>query len=392
MTLSVIVGAIHHLATLMSLRLLPFVVYGLCTGAARSGRLLIAATYLAATAVACYCGASSIVMLIGVGSLYYGSVGLGVYRLGKLLAAQCLTRGAAFVLLFLTCLLLPGVLLPGVAVVAFLIIGFELLLSGYSYCVETSRVGAARASLAECLFFLLVNPTVMYTLRGSPCLSHGLRGLRRSAEGIALMFASSALVSPLARAVPAAPGLSHSPATMSLAWLVYGALRLLGIYLAQAGLASIQIGLMRQIGWSIPERYRCPLAARSPMEFWRRWNTYFRVWLEAYVFLPMARKLVRTRLAAAVPTAAAIVTLFASGLIHDAYIFAGRQTFAGLQSTKVFLMAGALLSVWRVGAWLVEVIGRHLDRHAWNRFDLFVRVSARVGMLVALAGAGILWR
>jgi hypothetical protein len=384
-----IIMPIRHVVLILSLRLLPFAVYGTCTWTPAWRRLWIAVAYLLLPGVACYLGAPAHVFLIGVGSLYYLIVCVGVYCLGNMVALGHVTRGAAFVALVIAFLLLPGVLLPGTAIVTFLVFGGELLLAAYSYCVETSRVGF-RASVEECLFFLLVNPTVVYTLRGSLCTPDGLRGFRRAAGGVALML-TSALVWPLTGAVHGGPSLHALPAATTLALLLFGCLRFFAFYLMNAGLASVHIGLMHQMGWAVPERYRFPLAARNPMDFWRRWNTYVRVWLEAYVFLPTARHVARTIRPAVGPATAVAVTLAASGLLHDGFIFAGRQTFAGFEKTRVFLAAGALLGVWRVGRLVGETIGRHLDERLRDRFDLVARASARVGMLAALAGAAVLW-
>jgi MBOAT, membrane-bound O-acyltransferase family len=384
--------ALREIAALLSLRLLPFAVYGTCVSRSIPLRLIVGGTYLLLPALACRLGARLTVELIGLGSIYYLVASLGIYWLGVLMAHGHMTRTATFVILFLALLLLPGAVLPGVAILTFLIVGWELLLSGYSYCVETSRAGVRQPTLRECLFFLLVNPTLVYTASGGSVRpgQGNSRGLARAGAGAVLMFVNAALLRSLAFAVRDSTAIRGLPAGTPLAFLLYGIARFLTFYFACAGLADIHIGLMRQTGWIIPERYRFPLAAKSPMDFWRRWNTYVRMWLEAYVFLPTARHLVR-RSSGMGPAGAAMITLIISGLLHDAYVFAGRQTFGGLKGTQIFVGACALLGVWRLARMLSGSIGRHLDASHRKGFELIVRVLARANMLAAVASAAIVW-
>jgi MBOAT membrane-bound O-acyltransferase family protein len=380
--------ALRHMAVLLSLRLLPFAVYGAFASASPLRRLVVVMAYATVPSLACRLGARVTIELIGLGSLYYLLVSMGIYRLSAFMAAH---RMAAFIFLFAVLLLLPGFALPGVAIFAFMVVGWELLLSSYSYCVETSRAGTPQPTLKDCLFFLLVNPTLVYTARGTAVEGpSGLGGLARAGAGAALMFVNVALLRPLTLSMRSATALRWLPAGSVPALLAYGVGHFFTFYWAHAGLASIHIGLMRQAGFLVPERYRFPLAARSPVEFWRRWNTYVRVWLEAYVFLPAARHLAR-RSARTGPACAAIVTLIASGLLHDAYVFAGWQTFASFRRTQVFVGACALLGAWRLAQMLSKQISSRLGAWQLKSFDLFARVSARAGILAAVAGAAIKW-
>jgi hypothetical protein len=385
-------GALRHMAVLLSLRLLPFAVWSLIgRSASLCSKVLIATGYAALPVLACRLGAAWSVLFIGVGVAYYGALCLGANRLSALMATGQVTRGAALVLVFVAFLLAPGVVLPGTAILTFLVIGWELALSAYSYCVETSRPGAKPAPMSECLFFLIVNPTLVYSARGDRLDAHGTNvGFMRAAAGAALMFLNVAIALPLADYLRAA---SESSVTRAVAamWLGYGVVRFLSFYAGHSGLASIHIGLMSQLGWRVPERYCYPLAAESPVDFWRRWNTYVRVWLEAYVFLPIARRVARRTRRRAGQVAAAIATLVISGLIHDAYVFAGRQAFAGLRMTRLFLGASLLLAVWRLAATLGQAIRVRFGRKVPRSLDVAGTLISRFAFVGALVGAAIVW-
>src|ERR1700730_9647811 len=71
-------------------------------------------------------------------------------------------------------------------------------------------------------------------------------------------------------------------------FLSYGALQALNLYFAHSGLSSIQIGLIRLLRYQIPERYNYPFLAKSPQEFWRRWNIWLASWAKRYLFFPTA--------------------------------------------------------------------------------------------------------
>jgi hypothetical protein len=269
-------------------------------------------------------------------------------------------------------------------------LGWELTMSSYSYCVETSR-GATVASLRECLFFLFVNPTLVYTVRGRPLSGPGgYRGLARACVGAAVMLFDFEVLIPMAR------NLRH---TSPLSWLQAGALQTLAlcglvqffaVYAAHSSLAHIQIGIMRHLGWEVPERYSVPILAKSPMDFWRRWNTYVRVWLEAYLFLPLAQRMARTNTGRWGQAGAAIATLLASGLLHDACAFAGSQQWKPTMTT-FFLSACVLLAAWRGAAWLAEIVRRRLNLTESRGFDLAARWSGYLSLAGALVTAAVVW-
>jgi hypothetical protein len=91
-----------------------------------------------------------------------------------------------------------------------------------------------------------------------------------------------------------------------------------------------------------------PFFARSPMEFWRRWNTYVGAWFRRYVFLPAALSWHRSKLLPSPATAkcAAVLATFAlAGLLHDysVYVRFGRPRLDMLAS---FSLHGIAILAW----------------------------------------------
>jgi hypothetical protein len=268
----------------------------------------------------------------------------------------------------------------------------ELSLSSYSYCVETSRGRAPVATLGDCLFFLFVNPTVLYTVRGGPASSRTASvGWVRLAAGIATMFINVAALRPLAHQLRSdLPSAITAGASVSVA--VYGMTTALTIYAAHSGLASIQLGLMRVIGWTVPERYCYPLLSKSPIDFWRRWNTYVRMWLEAYVYLPMARAGRKKGRRWLGPVGAAVTTLAASGALHGAVTFAGRQIIGDLEGEMAFFLgAGLILAAWRIVSLAGNAFRAKLRPIQAKVFDVVAHAMARAGIVAAMLAGAIAW-
>src|SRR5580693_3360637 len=167
------------------MRLLPFAVHGTCMRTTIALRkLLIVSVYLAFPLLACCLGKRESIFLLVVGFSYYVLISLATNRLSAWVGSRRLTSGGLAVVLFCAFVLVPGLALPGRAMSSFLVVGFELALSSYSYCVETSRGGSVEVPLRECLFFLFVNPTVFYPARGALQTEDvGVSGLRRAAAG-----------------------------------------------------------------------------------------------------------------------------------------------------------------------------------------------------------------
>jgi hypothetical protein len=380
-------------AVVLTQRLLPFV---LCLairprGAPVIRRVMWASAWAASAAAGWWCGATISLALVAAASAYYVALGLCIHPLSAWMAAGLVTRSGALALLFFFCLLLPGLASSEAGLNTFLFLGWDLAMSGYSYVVETSRRGAVRPPLGDCLFFLLVNPTVVYTARGREVPGPiAIAGTSRVLGGIGLLLLNVAVLRSLAAWLHAAKPLASLPAGVALGATAFAFARFIEIYAAHSGLASLQIGLMRQVGWVVPERYEYPMLAVSPIDFWRRWNTYVRLWLEAYVFWPLARRIARKTRRPSGMAAAAAVTLVASGALHAALVFAGRQSFQGVPF-GMYVAAGIL-----VAAWQLALVGRTklLRRFGLDRApgaEAATRVFGRFVLVVAVVGAAMAW-
>lgn len=264
-------------------------------------------------------------------------------------AADCLRNGwVGKVGIFIACaavfLVLPGMLLPGASKAAALVLGWDLMLRAHSYCVDSSK--GAEQPLGDTLFFLLVNPVIVYNQRARWNGRVGLHweGIRRIAWGIVVLTALPAALSVVIARLPVS--FLARPVGKATAVPVVGLAQLLVLYCQQSGLADVHIGAMRQLGYVLPERFHRPLVAHTPADFWRRWNVYVGAWAFQYVFWPLSLKSARvrgskSRLAAR--AAAVVVTFAALGLLHDAYVLVGisRVTFRGC----VAFTASALIVV-----------------------------------------------
>jgi D-alanyl-lipoteichoic acid acyltransferase DltB (MBOAT superfamily) len=162
------------------------------------------------------------------------------------------------------------------------------------------------------------------------------------------------------------PGLRQSELAAAIeadlvpVFVAYYVLRLLAGYAAHSGTASVQIGLMRMLGHEVPERYRYPLLASSPIEFWRRWNTYVGSWARRYVYVPAATKLRRrlgpTPIRAAVAVSLAVLLTFGVvGLLHDFGVFVLHRNWP-LGGLVVFTLNGLAVLVWFAASRLARAI------------------------------------
>jgi hypothetical protein len=231
------------------------------------------------------------------------------------------------------------------------LLGWELTFAAYSYCMETG--GRNRTSYGACLFFLLVNPTLVFPERGRqigpPALNTA--AVLRCAGGLCVLFLNHALYA-AAYFEPAflvAPLYAITTARGYSRFVLHHVVRLLAGYAAHSGLASFRIGWMRLLGHEVPERYRYPLLAISPMDFWRRWNTYTGSWARRYLFSPLSlwlRRRARRMPAAGLTAFAVLVTFVLIGAAHDFSVFVRLAAIGTAGGTLVFAVHGMLLIGW----------------------------------------------
>jgi hypothetical protein len=233
----------------------------------------------------------------------------------------------------------PGLIAPRNASGTLLLFGWEVALSVSSYCIENAE---NEGSWTEYLFFVLVNPCLVWNRRGKLVDRPGLHptGMWRIGEGFLRMTLAGAIAS--------------FAAYWGDYFYVNGVVGLLRIYLAGMGLGALQVGLLRQAGYVIPERYENVIAATSPADFWRRWNTYVGHWARTYVYRPISLFIVRRTppasrrsfLRRAVPLVSAF---FVVGALHDLY-----SSFSGhairFFSAPWFVGNAVLVVAWEAAA------------------------------------------
>lgn len=92
------------------------------------------------------------------------------------------------------------------------------------------------------------------------------------------------------------PGQVALEATLPLyAWLqlyVYA----ISLYCDFSGFVDIAIGTAQLLGFHLPENFDCPYTRGSIAQFWQSWHITLSSWLRTYLFLPLSRALLRTRL------------------------------------------------------------------------------------------------
>jgi hypothetical protein len=236
-------------------------------------------------------------------------------------------------ILFILCLVLfmiaPALLTKDVMALEFATLGFEISFAAYSYAIA-SQSFRTKAKLRECFFFLLVDPTLVYKYRSKLVSEPGFswRGLSRCTLGICTLTSQYALTFLLASFGVFNPEVLH-PANKPSLFFSYFAVYYLTLYFAHSGLASLQIGIMRFVGYQTPERYHFPWLATGPSDFWNRWNIWLGVWVRQYFFQPLVLLTSRRR-ATVGRLSSKVVLLWASflfvGFLHDLACYCGRAT------------------------------------------------------------------
>ena len=369
MDVETIGSAVKGVFTILCFRSLPVVFWAALAGRMRLGTRLLVACLSAVPVVAAHVyGLFSVGWLAGA-YVYYGAVAALTPSLATLLRARGITRGAVFVACTSAFLLFPSIVLPPTNNALALVIGWDLVLSSYSYVVEASKKTPG-PSLRECMFFLLVNPSLVFTRRGERVDLPGFnaRGGARVLLGFVTLLGALAALAPATGWLKDRALLSGRSSSDMVGFVV---LLFVTEYARHSGLASLQIGMIRQLGYVVPERYEYPLLARSPIDFWRRWNTYVGTWMLHYVFWPLALRLGRAggALASLAKPIAVLATFIAVGLVHFEQLYL-RTFHADARSVVAFGASGLLVVAYAaVGEaalrarsapriWLSNLVGR----------------------------------
>jgi hypothetical protein len=350
-----VAGAARGVAAIFSFRSLPMVGALLLAPGARAGVRVSAAAVYAAAAIALGAWTGATIGVLLAAYAYFALAGACAPEVARALRAGNTTRFGVLAAATFAFLVAPALLLPEAGRATVLVIGWDLVLSSYSYCVEVAE-GTKGPAIGDCLFFLLVNPALVYSNRGRPVSAPGFdfRAVLRAVLGMLTIFIGLALIAPACAAAEEQRQLAVHPWPVDAA--LFGALRLLLEYARQSGLASLQIGMIRQLGYEIPERFHFPFLARDPMDFWRRWNTYVGGWLLRYVFRPVAARYrgygVTWRLPVA-QTLGIVAAFSVTGLLHDAFAYAATLDL-GWAMSEAFLVVGAIAAAWALGGRLVR--------------------------------------
>jgi alginate O-acetyltransferase complex protein AlgI len=107
-------------------------------------------------------------------------------------------------------------------------------------------------------------------------------GLRRILWGLLLKLVVADRL-----AVAVADIFDHQGTSSSGVLAVGALLFAVQLYADFSGYSLIAIGLGNLLGFGCPENFEYPYAARSPREFWHRWNISVTTWFRDYVYIPM---------------------------------------------------------------------------------------------------------
>jgi hypothetical protein len=363
---SALLERVPALLALVLLRSAPFVGYLVVSRSARWSLRVGAAGAVAVVAVAVHRVRPDALSDLVAAPLLFAYLAAGavfIHWLGPRLGRVAVRRGALLLIAALLFVVAPSVCLHRPGVTVLVVLGWEMTLSAHSYGVDTVGRGA-RATLGEGLFFLLVNPTVVYRESGSREGSPGVgwEAALRIAGGTLAILGRDAVLLATTR-VPSLRVIDLSEVQGIGGYVQFCALQLLmgaGLYCAHSGLASVQIGWMRLLGYRIPERYVFPYLAVSPQDFWQRWNTWIGRWAHHYLFVPFGHAAVRRRGGRSGPVAGVVAAFLGVGLLHDFGVWgigAHRQQGVSLKFAVIFLLFAIVLVGWRsavrtTGPWL----------------------------------------
>lgn len=90
----------------------------------------------------------------------------------------------------------------------------------------------------------------------------------------------------LAPVADAAFAVPPSEVTTLVAWVGITAYAF-QIYYDFSGYSDMAVGIGKMFGFSLPENFNYPYAARSVQDFWRRWHISLSAWFRDYVYIPL---------------------------------------------------------------------------------------------------------
>lgn len=288
----------------------------------------------------------------------------------------------------------PGSRLIGVALAALFTGNFILRSLLYAYEATMKSDHLKRAGYAGFLLYLLAAPlsAVWTPPIGFLVLHKGLRPdldpslFRKGTGQMALGF-----IYLLARGIGSQGGLFPTQPMLVAAMDELNALtviaachlELLSLFLNVAGQVHVAVGMMRVLGFDIPPGMDRPYQSRNFLDFWKRWNTYYRDFLLTLAYYPVVMALKKRPFLAI--TLAGSCTFLLSGFTH-ALINSMRDpatwSWRGfLAMHKVFLAQGFLVILWMHMALskrrspLAATAAGETPRGTWDKVSMAVSVA-----------------
>jgi len=310
-------------------------------------------------------GASLLQVLVLLGPLK-GAGALAIYAAFYLVASWRGTwwlKAPALVLLvgspFILSIARPGSRLVGLTVAAMFTGNFILRSALYLYESTTRAEPRSGAGFKRFLLHLLALPMCAIKVEpvGFLVLQRGFReefspslfkaGTRQMALGfLYLTIQGYAFRSGL---IPTQAALADAADELNALTALAGChLQLLNLFLVVAGHIHIAMGMMRVLGFDIPQGSDRPYEARNVLDLWKRWNTYYRDYLLTLVYYPVVIAL-KKKPYIAIATAGLLTFLF-SGFSHALANTipnpSGVTPLGFLRMHQVFLAQGCFVIVW----------------------------------------------
>ena len=338
--------AFSHVALVLLVRSLPAALYIAASRRMSVSRRVLAAVLCAALFTALDHSNRQLLYFYAGGIGYYAVCAAILFWLTrKVDSIGGLDAIALFAVLALLFVALPILLLAPPVAAAFSFLGWELTLKGYSYCVEPA---SRRDDLKTVVFYFLVDPTLVYGQRGQQAYRPGgdRQALLRFGLGTFALLLPAALSAPSDVLTRDAEG--QIVERILGGAFFYALLPFLANYSRHSGVASVQIALLRVAGYRVPERYRYPLLARSPTDFWDRWNTYVGAWLKRYIHLPVGlhfARLGRPSVRKVGPIASVAAVFLTIGLMHDGFSSLSSMNLS-TRWTQFFVVNAVLIAGW----------------------------------------------
>lgn len=321
-------GAVANVALALALRAVPTTLWVVFSTRFSLLPRIVVSVALLGTLVLTHRFAPGVVSNLPLVVLYFGVAALPT---SAVMGRRRLTRPAALVVGVLIFVGLPALLLPTDVILIAQVFGWDLTLRAYSYAIDGAQLRGGRA------FFLLVSPVLrVQDLR--PSQDALPRGLWRLITGHLLW--TSSFVAAWLVASAEFPRSGDSALDWYLTTVTTGAVSGLALFAAHAGAAGVQIGLLGLVGYAAPERYIAPYRSKTPLDFWRRWNTWVGAWARTYLFAPMVLRLRRRGANRLSAYAIGLLTTFLIvGGLHDAvFLFSplGNSSVPGISLAFVF--------------------------------------------------------